>query len=235
MTAGALVIAALALLSVPPRPSVRPSAPPRRTPRLPRALWSALGVGAAVLTLMPGREVLAVVAGGTGGALAAASQRRSNSASRPSDGRMLALTFDLWGAALDAGMSPTHALAAAAEAAHSVEPGDPAVAALRRAADLLMLGVDPDRAWSDAASDSRLALLAAAVRRSTAGGRELARAVAECAVGVRRADAALARSRAARSSVLMAGPLGLCFLPAFLCLGLAPVVIGLLATLHLGR
>jgi hypothetical protein len=31
----------------------------------------------------------------------------------------------------------------------------------------------------------------------------------------------------------MTAPLGLCFLPAFLCLGLAPVVVGLLSTLHL--
>ena len=31
----------------------------------------------------------------------------------------------------------------------------------------------------------------------------------------------------------MTAPLGLCFLPAFLCLGLAPVVVGLLASLHL--
>ncbi|CQD23359.1 type II secretion system protein F [Mycolicibacterium conceptionense] len=32
---------------------------------------------------------------------------------------------------------------------------------------------------------------------------------------------------AERASVLVAGPLGLCYLPAFLCLGVIPVVVGL--------
>jgi hypothetical protein len=32
---------------------------------------------------------------------------------------------------------------------------------------------------------------------------------------------------AQRASVLIAGPLGLCYLPAFLCLGIVPVVAGL--------
>jgi hypothetical protein len=36
-----------------------------------------------------------------------------------------------------------------------------------------------------------------------------------------------AQARAQRAGVLVAGPLGLCFLPAFLVLGIAPVVIGL--------
>ena len=36
-----------------------------------------------------------------------------------------------------------------------------------------------------------------------------------------------AQERAQRAAVLITGPLGLCFLPAFLVLGIAPVVIGL--------
>ena len=43
-----------------------------------------------------------------------------------------------------------------------------------------------------------------------------------------RHDAAHAAAAAAeRAGVLIAGPLGLCFLPAFVCLGIAPVVAGL--------
>jgi pilus assembly protein TadC len=46
------------------------------------------------------------------------------------------------------------------------------------------------------------------------------------AVGGRhRAEAAEARAQ--RAGVLIAAPLGLCFLPAFLVLGVVPVVIGL--------
>jgi pilus assembly protein TadC len=43
-----------------------------------------------------------------------------------------------------------------------------------------------------------------------------------------RDDAAHAATAAAeRAGVLIAGPLGLCFLPAFVCLGIVPVVAGL--------
>ncbi|MDO3640328.1 type II secretion system F family protein, partial [Mycolicibacterium sp. KC 300] len=36
-----------------------------------------------------------------------------------------------------------------------------------------------------------------------------------------------AGAAAERASVLIAAPLGLCYLPAFLCLGIVPVVAGL--------
>ena len=39
-----------------------------------------------------------------------------------------------------------------------------------------------------------------------------------------------AHARAERAGVLVSGPLGLCFLPAFVCLGIVPVVIGLAGT-----
>jgi pilus assembly protein TadC len=43
-----------------------------------------------------------------------------------------------------------------------------------------------------------------------------------------RLDAAVTAGAAAeRASVLIAGPLGMCYLPAFLCLGIVPVVAGL--------
>ncbi|MEV6013155.1 hypothetical protein AB0M29_41130, partial [Streptomyces sp. NPDC051976] len=49
----------------------------------------------------------------------------------------------------------------------------------------------------------------------------------------RRARAALGRAR--RAAVLATAPLGLCFLPAFLLVGVAPVVIGLAGTVLGGR
>ncbi len=39
--------------------------------------------------------------------------------------------------------------------------------------------------------------------------------------------ASAADARAQRASVLIAGPLGLCYLPAFVCLGIVPIVAGL--------
>jgi hypothetical protein len=52
--------------------------------------------------------------------------------------------------------------------------------------------------------------------------------VAEAAAAeVRGAALDLAAARGQRAGVLITGPLGLCFLPAFLAMGVVPVVIGL--------
>jgi hypothetical protein len=55
----------------------------------------------------------------------------------------------------------------------------------------------------------------------------LAGAVADLAADLRARAADEAEARAQRAAVLVAGPLALCFLPAFLCLGVVPVVLGL--------
>lgn len=119
----------------------------------------------------------------------------------------------------------------------SVMPGpvqSPAVAALRAVAALLALGADPGRAWSPADSLSVLAPIAAAARRSTVGGVGLAQAVRDQATVLSVEVAQDLERRAGRAGVMMAAPLGLCFLPAFICLGLAPVIIALLADLGIG-
>jgi pilus assembly protein TadC len=100
---------------------------------------------------------------------------------------------------------------------------------LTRAADLLALGADPASAWSDAthhAGGEAEALLRLA-RRSASSGAALAQGVAELATQARDGAADAARAAAERASVLIAGPLGLCYLPAFVCLGIVPVVAGL--------
>ncbi len=110
----------------------------------------------------------------------------------------------------------------------------PAVAALRAVTALLALGADPGRAWTPADSISALAPIAAAARRSTVGGVGLAQAVRDQATALSLEVAQDLERRAGRAGVLMAAPLGLCFLPAFICLGLAPVIIALLADLGIG-
>jgi pilus assembly protein TadC len=57
----------------------------------------------------------------------------------------------------------------------------------------------------------------------------LAQGVAELADQSRHEAADTANAAAERASVLIAGPLGLCYLPAFVCLGIIPVVAGLAA------
>ncbi|MYV62254.1 type II secretion protein F, partial [Streptomyces sp. SID4931] len=51
--------------------------------------------------------------------------------------------------------------------------------------------------------------------------------IARLAASIRAERAAAAVARAQRAGVLITAPVGLCFLPAFLAVGVAPVIIGL--------
>jgi pilus assembly protein TadC len=140
----------------------------------------------------------------------------------------VASSLDVLAVCLAAGMAVS---AAAAATAPSAPPKLALV--LRRAADLLALGADPAVAWSkppdlpaDAVDPQADALLRLA-RRSASSGSALADGVAELADQCRHDAAHTAAAAAERAGVLIAGPLGLCFLPAFVCLGIVPVVAGL--------
>lgn len=139
------------------------------------------------------------------------------------DGLALAAALDLLAAGLRAGLP-----VAAAAAAVAASLGPPLGVAFSRAADLLSLGAEPQRAWQSAAADeAQLAPLARLVQRSDRSGAALADAVAELAGHQRATAEAAAVARAARATTLVAAPLGLCFLPGFVCLGIVPVVLGL--------
>ncbi len=143
---------------------------------------------------------------------------------QPADALATASTLDVLSVCLSAGMS---ASAAAAATSSSAPPG--LAASLRRAADLLALGADPDTAWAAPAegADAASEALGRLARRSAASGSALAQGVADLAEQSRQEATHAAAAAAERASVLIAGPLGLCFLPAFICLGIVPVVAGL--------
>jgi pilus assembly protein TadC len=147
---------------------------------------------------------------------------------RGPDPLAVASSLDVLAVCLAAGMAVSTAAAATAPSA------PPRLArVLRRAADLLALGADPAVAWStppdlpatsiDTQTDSLLRL----ARRSASSGAALADGVADLAAQARHDAAHAATATAERAAVLIAGPLGLCFLPAFVCLGIVPVVAGL--------
>ncbi|MBD0323907.1 MAG: type II secretion system F family protein [Aldersonia sp.] len=138
------------------------------------------------------------------------------------DPMAVATAFDLLAGCLRAGLPMA---AGAAAVSHSAPA--PLNESLRRAADLLVLGADPEMAWRDAADDPATESLARMARRSARSGASLARAMDELAEQQRRSEEDAAAARAERAGVLISGPLGLCFLPAFVCLGIVPVVIGL--------
>jgi pilus assembly protein TadC len=98
---------------------------------------------------------------------------------------------------------------------------------LRRVAGLLALGADPAHAWREAGEQPQVAGFARAASRSAGTGAALAE-VARAEGGRIRAELVdTAEARAQRAAVTITGPLGLCFLPAFVALGIAPVVISL--------
>lgn len=139
----------------------------------------------------------------------------------PADPLATASALDVFAVCLSGGMSVSAAAAATAPSAP-----DRLGAVMRRAADLLALGADPDTAWSPQPGEDSDAL-ARLARRSASSGSALAQGVAELAEQSRQDAGHAASAAAERASVLIAGPLGLCFLPAFVCLGIVPVVAGL--------
>lgn len=186
-----------------------------------------------------------------GAAAVVAGRRRSAGRSGPQRSRRqadLAVHHELVAACLDAGMPVGAALRAVADALPptgarggptrpdhpgTAPPGDDAVPVLAAVAAMLELGATPDAAWKPADDHPDLRPLAAAARRSALGGAGLADAVREQARVLRQQVETADRQATGRAGVLMVAPLGLCFLPAFLCLGLAPVVLGLIGQLDL--
>lgn len=136
--------------------------------------------------------------------------------------------MDVLALCLTAGMAVPAAAAVAARSAP-----EPLAGLLHRGADLLTLGAEPAIAWAPPADrlpglvDPHARAVLRLARRSGSSGAALATGIAELAAQCRHDAAHAAMAAAERAGVLMAGPLGLCFLPAFVCLGLVPVVAGL--------
>ncbi|WP_433785185.1 type II secretion system F family protein [Actinomycetospora sp. CA-101289] len=177
-----------------------------------------LAAGAAGAGVAP--AVLGVVAG-LAVVLALPRWRVHHARPRP-DPLGLAGAWDQLAACLRAGLSLDRA-------ARAVVPVLPAAAgeALGRVADLLALGADPATAWAPALDQPDTARLARAARRSARSGAAVAEVIEAVAADVRAEAADVVEARAERAGVLVTGPLGLCFLPAFLALGIVPVVVGL--------
>lgn len=147
--------------------------------------------------------------------------------------RSLAALLDVFAACLEAGLGPASALNAVIGGPGSRRPPGRGQEALAQAAALLQLGGQPSEAWRPVARMPALAGLAAAATRSAAGGLTLADAAREASTALRTQCRTAVTDRAARAGVTMTAPLTLCFLPAFLCLGLAPTVIGMVSTISL--
>lgn len=135
---------------------------------------------------------------------------------------------DLVACALRAGAAPAQALGAVAHAS----PG-PGATRVLRVLDQLRWGLDPAQAWSLLADDDVLAPLGRALVRVEDTGGSVVEAVEALADELESAGLAAVEDRARTVGVKAALPLGLCLLPAFMLLGIVPIVAALLAELTL--
>jgi pilus assembly protein TadC len=222
------LLAAAALLLAGGRPAAerRPRHSPARAIRArelsPRALdaVAAVAIGCCCLALLGhGRGLLAAALAAPAGVAGVRHLRR-----RPGRGRAepaVPLALDLLAVALQAGQPVERAVLAAAPAAGALADE------LTRVGRLLQLGADPADAWSSVAADPALGPVAAVAVRSAHSGVRLAVGVEALAADLRARARQRGLARAHRAGVLAAAPLGLCFLPAFVCLGIVPALIGL--------
>ncbi|MGW2824431.1 type II secretion system F family protein [Streptomyces sp. NPDC001443] len=136
--------------------------------------------------------------------------------------RQLPLAAELLGACVEAGAGPVIAAQATGEAL-----GGPVGSALVCGAAEVRLGGEPGEAWRRLASIPGAEALARLLERAGVSGLPAAGPVARFAADARAERARDAAVRARRAAVLVTVPVGLCFLPAFIAVGVLPVVIGL--------
>ena len=235
----ALLIAATAWLAVPPAGEPRLAAmlggvPRRERVRLDRSttVWAAAscaGVGAVVL--MP--NVAGLLVGGAVLVTLPASVRRLETSGqrreREALSRQAAGICDLMSATLASGAPMPVALGAVADAVPM--PGAGVLASVHAS---LELGADPETAWAPWANDPAVGLIAAAVVRSGRTGAPLATLLSRLAADLRRERRTIVEVAARSAGVRAVLPLAACFLPAFLLLGVVPVVASLATELLSG-
>ncbi|MGW7285289.1 type II secretion system F family protein [Streptomyces sp. NPDC054847] len=136
--------------------------------------------------------------------------------------RQLPLAADLMAACISAGAGPREAAEAVGESL-----GGPVGGRLARTAAQLRLGAEPAPAWGCFGEIPGAEPLAHCLERADSTGAPAAAPVSRLAERFRAERARAVAGRGRRAQVLITAPVGLCFLPAFLAVGVAPVVIGL--------
>jgi pilus assembly protein TadC len=136
--------------------------------------------------------------------------------------RQLPMAADLIAACIAAGASPVSAAQAVGEAL-----AGPVGERLARGAAEVRLGAEPAEAWRQLASLPGAGALARLLERADESGVPAAVPVGRLATEARAEWGRAATARARRAGVMVTAPVGLCFLPAFIAVGVLPVVIGL--------
>jgi pilus assembly protein TadC len=229
MSAAALALAAALVVWTPralPRRSgaLGPVARPRGPALTPqRRRWVLAGGAGAALGLLLGG-----VAGVVAAAVVAIGGERLLRRAAPDEliaartrlVRELPGACDLLAVCFAAGVPMAGALAAVGEAV----PG-PAGEQLSKVAALYRLGAEPRRAWADVPAE--LAGLGRVLVRAGESGAAVVPALRSLGADGRAAARVTAEAAVRRAGVWVLAPLGACFLPAFVCLGVVPLVLGI--------
>jgi pilus assembly protein TadC len=181
-----------------------------------------------LLAALAGCAVGLLVGGGTGAVLAVvtgvAVDRLLRRQSAPEDAaaleRELPAAVDLLAVCLAAGLPVGSAVAAVAEAVP-----EPLAGVLSTIAGLYRVGAEPRRAWAQAPEE--LAPLGRVLVRAGESGSAVSPALRALSADARAAARAGIERDVRRAGVWVLAPLGLCFLPAFVCLGVVPLVLGI--------
>lgn len=201
-------------------PDRRSAAGPTGVSRLAAAV--AAGCGAAVVAGLPWGVPLGLVVGVVASVVlgrlepAHVRRRRQRLASD------LPIAVDLLAACLRSGGAPVAAVDAVR---HAI--GGPVGEALGGVVAMLRLGGDPVDCWATLSREAALAPLGRTAGRAMASGAPLSDALEHLAADCRERRRAEAEAAAKRVGVRAAAPLGLCFLPAFVLLGVVPIAAGI--------
>lgn len=164
-------------------------------------------------------------------ALSGGNERESTgqASPRPADVLDAAVLLELAAAMLEAGSSLEHALEVLAEVS-----GEAVGKSLRTVVSALRLGADWNQAWEAARSTGPQRLLSqlqSAMSFAAATGAPSSALLSAQAQQLRRRNHRRAEQRAAALGVKLVLPMGTCSLPAFVCIGVLPVLLALLPAL----
>jgi Flp pilus assembly protein TadB len=178
--------------------------------------------------LVPPGLLLGVIAGAVAWIVLGRSEAPAARARRERLAGDLPAAVDLLATALAAGSSIEPALRAVCRAL-----GGPVGEELGAVAHRLALGVEPRDVWRTVAAHPQLGPFGRAALRAHESGASVATAVHRLADELRERARAEVEAQAKTVEVRAAAPLGVCFLPAFVLLGVVPMVAGLFGSLHL--
>ncbi|MBQ1100555.1 type II secretion system F family protein [Streptomyces sp. b94] len=207
--------------------------PARTVPRRAQALGAVRGWLPLVGTVGAGWALAGGGAGVVVGLLGAAAlwrwrSRRTASGTAAAEtvaaeaARQMPLAADLLAACIAAGAGPVAAAQAVGDAL-----GGPVGDALGRGAAEVRLGGEPGGSWRGLAALPGAGPLARLLERADVSGLPAAGPVAGLAAQARADWGRATAARARRAAVMVTAPVGLCFLPAFIAVGVLPVVFGL--------